>query len=164
MSDSPRVNLLPVFGLLLAVLISPRLAHAQSADGDRWTVIDVTTAMKRAIEESKNGVELREKIVRRFAECSLTYGALSRMASNADARKNYYQAQIATMEIESTVAQPMESKRKLEIEDAAQKSAAMTIDLLKSRNDSELASLLKSCKSINDVKELNEALRELSRE
>ena len=77
MLDSFRIRLLPVFGLLLAgyLLISPRAADAQSIDRDsKWTAIDVTSAINRAIEESKGSVELREKVVRRFSECSLMYG------------------------------------------------------------------------------------------
>src|SRR6202158_3113332 len=94
MSDSPRVILLLVFGVISALPISPRLAYAQSAGRDStWTVLDVTAAINSAIEESKEGVELREKVVRRFSECSLMYGGLSTLVSHAEARKNYVQAQ-----------------------------------------------------------------------
>src|ERR1700761_8507553 len=72
MSDNPRVSLLPVLGLLLAVLISPRFAYGQIDPGtDTWAVLDVSAALNRAIEESNGGVALREKVVPRSAECSL---------------------------------------------------------------------------------------------
>src|ERR1700722_18974735 len=77
MLDRLRVCLLPVFGLLLAscLLISPRPAQAQFPEGEnKWTEIDVTNAINRAIDESKESAELREKLVRRFSECSLMYG------------------------------------------------------------------------------------------
>ena len=70
MLDRLRVRLLPVFGLLLAscLLISPRPAHAQFPEGEnKWTVIDVTNAINRAIDGSNAGAELREKLVRRFS-------------------------------------------------------------------------------------------------
>ena len=77
MSDNPKVILLLAFGVVSALPISPRFAYAQSADRDStWAVLDVTAAINSAIEESREGVELREKVVRRIFECSLMYGGL----------------------------------------------------------------------------------------
>ena len=164
MLDSPRVRLRPVFGLLLAgyLLISPRLAHAQTTNGDsEWTAIDVTAAINRAIEQSSAGVELREKVVRRFSECSLMYGALFRLATNADAKKNYFQSQLSTTEIQSAIARPLEQQRYKEIVDLAKSSVAKMLDQLKKHDQKELAPFLRSCKSLNELKEMNKALREL---
>jgi hypothetical protein len=163
MSDSPRVILLLVVGVISAVPISPRSANAQSKGTDpTWTVLDVTAAINRAIEESKDGVELREKIVRRFSECSLTYGGLSTLATNADAKKNYVQAQAATMEVEWTIGKPLQTEKRLEIEEAARKSVAMMLRGMKVQGEKEVGPLLKSCKALNDLKEIRNALRELS--
>jgi hypothetical protein len=164
MLDSRKVGLL---GLLLAsyLLISPRVAHAQFPEGEnKWAVMDVTAAIDRAIEESKEGSELREKVVRRFSECSLMYGGLSTLASNAEARKSYVQAQLATMEIESTVAKPLQSEKRLEIEEAARKSVAAMLRALNAQRDKdkEVGPLLRNCKAINDTKEIKNAVRELS--
>src|ERR1700686_5175916 len=120
MSDSPRVILMLVFGvissLISALPISSRFAYAQSAGKDStWAVLDVIAAINGAIEESKEGVELREKVVRRFSECSLLYGGLSTLASNADAKKNYVQAQVATMEVEWTIGKPLQTEKRLEL-------------------------------------------------
>src|ERR1700732_2027804 len=162
MSDNPRVILLLVFGAIAAWPISPRLAYAQSTDRDStWAVLDVTAAINGAIEESKEGDELREKVVRRFAECSLMYGGLSTLASNAEAKKNYVQAQIATMEVESTVAKPLQSQKRLELEEAARKSVALMLRAIKAQGNKEVAPLLRNCKSLNDLKEIKNALREL---
>ena len=164
MSDSPRVILLLVFGVLSALPISPRFAHAQSTGGDSsWAVLDVTAALNSAIEEqSKEGVELREKVVRRFSECSLMYGGLSTLTSNAETKKNYVQSQVATMEIESAIAKPLQPKKRLELEGSAQTSVAMMLGAIKVQGDKEVRPLLKSCKSLNDLKEIKNALRELS--
>jgi len=163
MSDSPRVILLLVFGVLSALLISPRLAHTQSTGGDStWAVLDVTAAINGAIEESKEGVELREKVVRRLSECSLMYGGLSTLATSAEAKKNYAQAQIATMEVESTIAKPLQSKERLEIEEAARKSVAMMLRAMNAQGDKEVGPLLRNCKALNDLKVIKNALRELS--
>src|SRR5882724_3340038 len=163
MSDSPRVILLLVFGVVSALLISPRLAYPQSNGGDStWAVLDVTAVINSAIEESKEGVELREKVVHRFSECSLMYGGLSTLASNAEAKKQYVQAQIATMEVESTIAQPLQSQKRLEIEEAAQRSVAMTLRAIKVQGNKEVGPLLRSCKALNDLKEIRNALQELS--
>ena len=165
MSDSPRVSLLALFGLLLAVLVSPRFAGAEPINGESiFAVMDVISAVNHAIAESKSGVDLREKAVRRFAECSLMYGGVSRKASTEDAKKNYVQAQLATMEIETAIAQPLEVKRKLEIETAAQRSVILTLDLARTQGDKELVPFLKGCKSLNDVKEITNVLREPARE
>jgi len=162
MSDSPRVILLLVF-VISALPISPRFAYAQSTGRDSiWTVLDVTAAINSAIEESKEGVELREKVVRRFSECSLMYGGLSTLVSNAEAKKNYVQAQTATMEVESTIAKPLQSQKRLEIEVAAQRSVAMTLRAIKEQGNKEVGPLLKSCKALNDLKEIKNALRELA--
>jgi hypothetical protein len=161
--DSPSVILLLVFGVVSALPISPRLAYAQSTGKDStWAVLDVTAAINSAIEESKGGVELREKAVRRFSECSLMYGGLSTLASDAEAKKSYVQAQTATMAIESTIAKPLQSQKRLEIEEAARKSVAMTLRAIKVQGNKEVGPLLRSCKALNDLKEIKNALRELS--
>jgi hypothetical protein len=169
MLDSPRKRLLPVLALLLAgfLLISPRWAHAQFPEGEnRWAVMDVTAAINSAIDESKDGVELREKLVRRFSECSLMYGGLSTLASNTEAKKSYVQAQLATMEIESTVAKPLQSEKRLELEEDARKSVAVMLRALNAQRDKdkEVGALLKNCKALNDTKEIKNAVRELSRQ
>jgi hypothetical protein len=163
MSDSPRVILLLVFGAISALPISPRLAYAQFIGREStWTVVDVTAAINSAIEESNEGTELREKVVRRFSECSLMYGGLSTLASNAEAKKNYVQAQTATMEVESTIAKPLQSQKRLELEVAAQRSVAITLRAVKAQGGKEAGPLLRSCKALNDLKEIKNALRELS--
>jgi len=163
MSDRPGVILLLVFGAISVLPISPRLAHAQSTGRDStWTVLDVTAAINGAIEASQEGVELRQKLVRRFSECSLVYGGLSTLASNADARKNYVQAQTATMEIESTIAKPLQPETRLEIEEAARKSVAMMLRAVKQQGDKSVGPLLRNCKALNDLNEIKNALRELS--
>jgi hypothetical protein len=162
MSDSPRVILLLVFGMLSALLISPSLAYAQSTFADNtWAVLDITAAINSAIEESKEGVELREKVVSRFSECSLMYGGLSTLTSNAEAKKNYVQAQLATMEIEAAIGKPLQSERRVEIEEAARKSVAMMLRALKVQGDKEIGPLLKNCKALNDFKEIKNALQQL---
>ena len=163
MSDSPRVILLLVFGVISALPISPRFAYAQSTGGDStWAVLDVTAAINTAIEESKESVELREKVVRRFSECSLMYGGLSTLTANVEAKKSYVQAQTATMEIESAIAKPLQPKKRLELEGSAQTSVAMMLGAIKVQGDKEVRPLLKSCKALNDLKEIKNALRELS--
>jgi hypothetical protein len=163
MSDSPRVILLLVFGAISVLPISPRFAYAQSAGRDpTWTLIDVTTAIDSAIEESRESVQLREKVVRRFSECSLMYGGLSTLASNAEAKKNYVQAQVATMAIEATIAKPLQSEKRLELEGAARKSVATMLRAMKAQGDKEVRPLLRNCKALNDLKEIKNALQELS--
>jgi hypothetical protein len=163
MSDSSRVILLLVFGVISALPMSPRFAYAQSTGRDAvWAVLDVTAAINSAIEESKEGVELREKVVHRFSECSLVYGGLSTLASSAEAKKNYVRAQTATMEVESTIAEPLQSEKRLEIEEAARISAAMMLGAMKVQGDKEVGPLLRNCKALNDLKEIKNALRELS--
>jgi len=163
MSDSPRVILLLVFGVISALPISPRFAYAQSTGRENiWAVLDVTAAINSAIEESKEGVELREKAVRRFSECSLMYGGLSKLVSNAEAKKNYVLSQAATMEVESTIAKPLQSEKRLEIEEAARKSVAMMLGAMNVQGDNEVGPLLRNCKALNDLKEIKNALRELS--
>lgn len=167
MLDNPSVRLLPVFGLLIAgyLLISPRFAHAQSVDRDStWAVLDITAAINSALEESQGSVELREKLVRRFSECSLMYGGLSTLASNAEAKKNYVQAQVATMEIEATLAKPLQSEKRLELENAARTSVALMLRTVKAQGNKEVGPLLKNCKALNDFREIKNALQELSQQ
>jgi hypothetical protein len=90
------------------------------------------------------------------------YGGLSTLASNAEAKKNYVQAQIATMEVESTIAKPLQSEKRLEIEEAARKSVAAMLRAIKAQGDKEVGPLLRNCKALNNLKEIKNALRELS--
>jgi hypothetical protein len=162
MSDSRKMILLLILGVISALPISPRVASAQSTGGDStWAVLDVTAAVNSAIEQSKEGAELREKVVRRFSECSLIYGGLSTLASSAEAKQSYVQAQIATMEVEATIAKPLQSQKRVELEEAARKSVALTLRTIQAQGNKEVAPLLKSCKALNDVKQIKNALREL---
>jgi hypothetical protein len=165
MLDSFRIRLVATFALLLAgyLPISPHSARAQFIEGEaKWTVIDVTNAVNRALDESKDGAELREKAVRRFAECSLMYGGLSTLTSNAEAKKSYVQAQVATMDIESTIAKPLQREKRLELEESARRSVAMVLRTIKGQGNKEVSPLLKNCKALNEVKEIDNAMRELS--
>jgi hypothetical protein len=165
MSDSPRVILLLVVGALSAWSVSPRLASAQSARGDTtWAALDITAALNNAIEQSNEGVELREKLVRRFSECSLMYGGLSTLTSNPEARKSYIQAQEATMEVESAIAKPLKSEKRLELEESARRSVALMLRTVKAQGDKEVGPLLKNCKALNDLNEMKTGLRELPRQ
>jgi hypothetical protein len=162
MSDSSRAILTLVFGVLSALLISLRFAGAQSALGDAtWAALDVTAAINRAIQESGEGVELREKLVRRFSECSLMYGGLSTLTSNKEAKKSYVQAQEATAEVESAIAKPLQKEKRLELEEAARRSVALMLRTVKAQGDKEVAPLLKNCKALNDLHEIKAGLREL---
>jgi hypothetical protein len=163
MSDSPRLTVLLVFSALSVALILPGSVHAQSTSKDTaWAALDVTGAINNAIEERKDVVDLRDKVVRRFAECSLLYGGLSTLTSNADAKKNYIEAQLATMEIESTIAKPLQSEKRIELEETARKTVALMLRTVKAQGDKEVGPLVKKCKAINDLKEIKSAVQELS--
>lgn len=162
MSDSPRVILLLVVGALSVLSISPRPVHAQPVRGETtWATLDITAALNNAIEESGEGVALREKLVRRFSECSLMYGGLSTLTSNADARKSYIKAQEATMEVESAIGKPLPSAKRLELEESARRSVALMLRTVKAQGDKEVSPLLKNCKALNDLSEIKTGLREL---
>lgn len=155
-----------VFGLLLAgcLLISPRATYAQFNDNNnKWDVLDVTTAINRAIDEDKANPDLREKVVRRLAECSLAYGTLSRLTSTEDAKKSYRQAQQATMDVQAHVAEKLELEKYKQVIQAAQR---LTSDMLFDvrGHEKELAALVKNCKSLNEAREVDTAVRELSRQ
>ena len=163
MSDTPRLFLLLAFGLLSALPISPRVALAQSRGGDStWAALDVSAALNSAIEKSKDSAELREKVVRRFSECSLVYGGLSTLTANPEAKKNYIEAQTATMEVEAAIAKPLQRQKRLELEEAARVSVALKLRSMGLHGDKEVGPLVRHCKAINDLREIKNALRELS--
>jgi hypothetical protein len=166
MSDRPRVILLLAFGVLSALLVSPRLACAQkSAPGDTtWAALDITAALNNAINESKESDALREKVVRRISECSLMYGGLSTLTSNPESKKSYIQAQEGTMEVEATIAKPLQNQKRLELEEAARQSVATMLRGIKKEGEKEVGPLLKNCKALNDFNEMKSALQELSRQ
>jgi hypothetical protein len=163
MSDNRRVILLLVFGVLSALLISPRSVLAQPADraDTTWAALDIAAAINGAIEESTEDVQLREKAVRRISECSLMYGGLSTLATNAEVKKGYVQAQTATMEVEAKISQPLQQEKRLELEGNARNSVALMLRAMKAQGDKEIGPLLRSCKALNDLKQLKSALREL---
>ena len=162
MSGSRSAIWLMVFGVLAAMPALPRLAHAQSSTGDSlWTVLDVMRAINATIEESSEGEAMREKAVRRFSECSLVYGGLSTMTSNAETKKNYIEAQKATAEIEFQLAKPLQQDKRLELETAGRQSVALMLRTVKAEGAKEIAPLLKSCKALNDARETKGALQAL---
>ncbi len=165
MSKSPGVALLLVFGVLSAVLTSPRLARAQAARPDTtWAALDIIAALNNAIEESKEDVGLRERLVHRFSECSLAYGGLSTLTSNVEVKKRYVQAQEATAQIEFAISRPLPSERRLQLEESARQSVALVLRTVKAQGDKEVAPLLKNCKALNDLNEIKAGLRDLPRQ
>lgn len=161
MSETPRMILL-VFGLLSALLIPPSPAFAQAPGrDDTWAVLDVVATVNNALEESKDSGELRQRAVRRFAECSLVYGGLATLTSNAETKKSYVEAQLATSEVEGIIARPLQQETRLELEKAAYANAATKLRTVKAQGDKEVGPLLKNCKALNDVREIKNALREL---
>jgi hypothetical protein len=169
MSNSPRVVLLLVFGVLSAWL-PPRSAGAQAAGGPAaradttWAALDIIAALNNAIGDSKEGAELREKLVLRFSECSLTYGGLSTLTTNAEVKKSYVQAQEATAEVEFAIAKPLTREKKLGLEESARRSVALMLRTVKAQGNKEVAPLLKNCKALNDLNEIRTGLQELSRQ
>ena len=191
MSVTPRVTFLPALATLSALLLAPSFAIAQPAGGTKpagtrpaasappatgvqsapadnpradnvFAVMDITNALNREIEESNQGAELREKLVLRISECSLMYGGLSTLTTNAETRKSYVKAQYATMDVEGNIAKPLTKEKRLELEVAAQRSVATKLRTVKAEGSKEVAPLLKNCKALNDVGEIKNGLRELS--
>jgi hypothetical protein len=66
------------------------------------------------------------------------------------------------MEVEQTIAKPLQSEKRLELEEAARKSVATMLRAIKAQGNKEVGPLLKSCKALNDLGEIKTALRELS--
>jgi hypothetical protein len=164
MSGSRSAIWLMVFGVLAAAPALPRPALAQSGGDSMWTALDVMKAINATLEESRQGAEMREKAVRRFSECSLVYGGLSTMTSNAETKKNYIEAQRATAEIEFQLAKPLEQAKRLELEEAGRQTVAVMLRTVKAEGSKEVAPLLKSCKALNDSRETRGALQALLRE
>ena len=162
MSGSRGVMLRLVIGALLALVIAPWFAVAQTTDRDStWAVLDVVATINNAIDEGKDGVELRERAVRRLAECSLMYGGLSTLTQNVETKKNYVQAQLATSEVEAAIGKPLENAKRLELEGAARVSVALIMRGIKTQGDKEAGPLVKNCKALNDVTKIKNALQEL---
>jgi hypothetical protein len=168
MSDGPKVVFLALFGLVSALSVSPCLAQAKFTAPEpkiadtTWAAMDVTAALNRVLNESKDSGALREKTVQRIAECSLMYGGLSTLTANLEAKKSYVQAQEATMEVETAISKPLQTPRRIELEETARRSVALLLRTVKAEGTKQVAPLLKSCKALNDVKEMKAALQELA--
>ena len=162
MSSNSRVIFRLAFGVLA---ILPQVAIAQSPSKDSrdntWAVLDVVATINSAIDESSDGPVLRERTVRRLAECALAYGGLSTLTSNADAKKNYVQAQLATSDVEALIGKPLEKAVRLGLEETAQKSVALLLRGVKSQGDKQIGPLIKNCRALNNVTEIKNALQEL---
>ena len=177
MSATPRVTFLLAIATLSAALVLPHLASAQPAAGTKpaagapparpddtrvdnaWAVMDITNALNRELGEDAS---LREKLVRRISECSLMYGGLSTLTTNAETKKGYVKAQLATMDVEENIAKLLTNEKRLELENAARASVATKLRTVKAEGSKEVAPLLKSCKALNDLTEIKNGLRELS--
>lgn len=170
MSVTPRVTFLLAFATLSALLVSPRPADAQLSGTDStrvdnaWAVMDITNALNREIEESNQGAELRDKLVRRISECSLMYGGLSTLTANAETKKGYVKAQLATMDVEANISKPLANEKRIALEEAARSSVATKLRTVKAEGSKEVAPLLRNCKALNDLHEIKNGLRELSAE
>jgi hypothetical protein len=155
-----------LFGLLIVgcLLISPRGADAQFNDNaNKWDVLDVINAINRAIDKDGASPDLREKVVRRLAECSLAYGTLSRLTTTESAKKGYRQAQQATMDVQTQVAEKMDLERYKQVIQAAQRQTSDMLFDIKG-HEKELAALVKNCKSLNEARDVDNAVRELAQQ
>ena len=190
MSIIPRLTFLLAIVTILAALIAPPFASAQPSAGNKpapgtkpaagapaatglpdnpradnaFAVMDITNALNREIEESPQGTALREKLVRRISECSLMYGGLSTLTTNAETKKSFIKAQVATMDVEGNIARPLSNEKRLELENAARATVATKLRTTKAEGNKEVLPLLKNCKALNDLGEIKNGLRELSAE
>ena len=156
-----NLTLLLVF---IAILMGPH-AKAQVTKQEKFDIVTKTTSeINRAIKNHRGGNELREKVVRRLAECSFLYSDMVRYGDKSQAAPD--------KEIKAKVADASEISSEVMISLAAGFDLDRYKELLRSANDTlrkmnerqdkkQLFLVLRNCKSFFEADEIEDAVIEL---
>ena len=119
----------------------------------------LSAEINRAIDKNPKKLELREKVIRRIAECAFIYGVMSKNMPEADIKKHFRDAADINLDILALISSGISMDRYKEILDVAGQTIA---DMAKRNDKKETFNLLRSCKAFSEPNELADAMYELT--
>ena len=142
----------------LASITSPSSAQLTSQERQQ-VVTTLTSEINSSIQKQVSFPYLRDKVVRRVAECAFLFRTLADASPDPEVKKSLAGASELSQEVAVLIAAAIPTDRYKAIIDDAHYSI---VQLSKHHYRRELSFLLRSCKSFNDVKEIDQAVQELT--
>src|SRR5260370_21106695 len=125
----------------------------------QWVVTTLTSEINTAIQKQQSVPYLRDKVVRRVSECAFLFKTLGNASPDPALKKSLAEASDVSLEVMVLLAAAMPMDRYKTIVNEAHDSI---VQISKRQDRKELSLLLRNCKSFNEVKEIDQAVQELT--
>jgi hypothetical protein len=135
------------------------IAFSQLSKQDKRGISEhLVATINRGINKYQSKASLREKVVRRMAECAFIYRTLSKEVEG-ETKIQFLDAGEISHEVLALVSDQVDMDRYKAIVSSAMSGM---VEMSKRQNKRELFLLLRSCKSFHDPSEVDSAIRELT--
>jgi hypothetical protein len=135
-------------------------SSAQLSPQERQDVVTtLASEINGAIQKQHDFPYLRDKVVRRVAECAFLFKALANASPEPDLKNNLAEVSRVSQEVAILIAAALPAERyKTIISDAH-----YSIDQISKReNRRQVGFLQRSCKSLNEIDRIDQAVQELT--
>jgi uncharacterized lipoprotein YehR (DUF1307 family) len=122
-------------------------------------ITTLSSEINRSIQKQLSFPYLRDKVVRQIAECAFLFKTLENASPDPEVKRSFAEASDLSQEVAVLIAAAIPTDRYEAIIDDARYSV---VQRSKHHYRKELLSLLRSCKSFNDVKGVDWAVQELT--
>jgi hypothetical protein len=135
-------------------------AGAQLTPEEKQRVVaTLTSEINRTIQKYQSVPEIRDKVVRRVSECAFLFKTLGGASPDPELKKSLADASDVSLEVMVLLAAAMPMDRYKAIVNGAHD---FIIQMSKRQDRKELSLLLRNCKSFNELREIDQAVQELT--
>jgi hypothetical protein len=135
-------------------------SSAQLSPQERRDVVaTLASEINRAIQKQDDFPYLRDKVVRRVAECAFLFKALANASPEPELKNNFLEVSRVSQEVTIFIAEALPAERYKTIISDAHYS---TTQISKRDYRRQVGFLQRSCMSLNEVNEIDQAVRELT--
>jgi hypothetical protein len=122
-------------------------------------VTTLTSEINSAIQKQHDFPYLRDKVVRRVAECAFLFKALANASPEPDLKNNFLEVSRVSQEVAILIAAALPTERYNTIISDAHYSITQ---ISKRDYRRQVGFLQRSCKSLNEINEIDQAVQELT--
>lgn len=145
------------FGLFLFI---GTVSGAQLTPQEKQRVVAaLTNEINKAIQKYQSVPDIRDRVVRRMAECAFLLGTMGKSSPDPELKVTLADVSGVSLEVAVYLAKAMEMEHYKALVNAAGDSIAL---MSKRQDRKELSLLMRNCKSFNEVGEIDQAVQELT--
>jgi len=154
-----RLDILGLISISLFLIV----ATPSKADLSKQEKHEAATALaaeiNRAISRHQTPMDLRDRVMHRVSECNFVHNLASRNASDLDTRRRSADVHDISLEVLILLFSGINMDRYKAIVDS---SGDSVVQIFKRQDEKQLRLLLRNCRSLNDMKEIEDAVQELT--